>query len=103
MSDMAEIKALIEAQGKAWEEFKTANDARLKQIEEKGHAAEDAVAQVATVNADLNKLSKDIADQMLVLQRPPKAARARARAGPVTRSSTSKPSTASCARALTPA
>lgn len=28
MSDMAEVKTLLEAQGKAWEEFKTANDAR---------------------------------------------------------------------------
>lgn len=71
MSDMAEVKNLIEAQGKAWEEFKSANDARLKQIEEKGHAAEDAVAKVATINADLDKLSKDIAGQMLALQRPP--------------------------------
>jgi HK97 family phage major capsid protein len=70
MSDVLEIKNLIDAQGKAWEEFKSANDARLDQIEQKGHAAEDVVAKVATINADLDKLSKDIADQMLKLQRP---------------------------------
>ena len=36
MSDMNEIKTLIEGQGSAFEEFKKANDARLKAIEEKG-------------------------------------------------------------------
>ena len=65
-----ELKSAIESQMKAWEEFKSANDARLAQIEQKGHAAEDAVAKVATIDADLSKLSKDIADQMLKLNRP---------------------------------
>lgn len=70
MSDISEIQNLVEAQGKAWDEFRKANDARLAQIEQKGHAAEDAVAKVAVIDADLSKLSKDLADQMLKLQRP---------------------------------
>lgn len=36
--DMNEIKSLIEGQGKAFEEFKAANDARLKEVEKKGAA-----------------------------------------------------------------
>lgn len=70
MSDMAEVKSLIESQGKAWEEFKTANDARLKAIEEKGFAPADLVGKVDLINTDLNKLSKEIADVMLAAQRP---------------------------------
>jgi len=38
MSDMAEIKSLIETQGKTFEDFKSANDERLKQLEKKGSA-----------------------------------------------------------------
>lgn len=68
--DASEIKSLIQKQGEAWTEYKTANDARLAQIEQKGHASEDAIAKIATIDQDLNKLSKDIADQMLKLARP---------------------------------
>lgn len=70
MSDMAEVKQLVEAQGKAWEEFKTANDTRIAALEAKGHVPEDVIAKVATIDSDLTKLSKDIADRMLTLQRP---------------------------------
>ncbi len=37
MTDIVEVKGLIEAQGRAWEEFKTANDERIK-AEAKGAA-----------------------------------------------------------------
>lgn len=60
MSD--EIKTLIEDQGKAWEEFKKANDARLEAIEKKGFAPADAVERVDKINADLNKLSNDVTE-----------------------------------------
>lgn len=68
MSD--EIKELVEAQGKAWEEFKSANDNRLKEIEAKGHAAEDAIAKVNTINTELNRLSAEIAEATKKMQRP---------------------------------
>lgn len=70
MSDLSEIKALVEAQGKAWTDYQEANDQRLKSLEEKGYAPADIVEKVATIDADISKLSKDIADQMLAIQRP---------------------------------
>lgn len=70
MSDLSEITRLVEAQGKAWDEFQKSNDARLKAIEEKGYAPADLVATVATINADLDKLGKDLAKEMLELKRP---------------------------------
>ena len=70
MSDMQEIKTLIDAQGKAWEEFKAANDKRLSDIDKKGSAADDVRAKVDVINTDLNKLSKQLSDAMLELQRP---------------------------------
>lgn len=70
MSDMSEIKNLIDAQGKAWEEFKAANDARLKAIEEKGYAPADLVGKVDIINADIAKLGKEIQDLMKKANRP---------------------------------
>lgn len=70
MAEMAEVKALVDKQFEAWEQFKKANDERLAQIEKKGHAAEDAVAKVAVINDDLNKLSKQVADSLLESRRP---------------------------------
>lgn len=68
--DMSEIKGLVEAQAKAWEDFKSANDARIKAIEAKGYAPSDLVGKVDTVNAELNKLSAEIADICKKMQRP---------------------------------
>lgn len=65
-----ELKSAIESQLTAWEQFKRANDERLGQIEKRGFAAEDAVAKVAAVEADLQKLSKQLADEKLAAQRP---------------------------------
>lgn len=70
MAELTELKSLIEAQGKAWHEFKATNDARLKAIEEKGFAPADTVEKVATINADLNKLSAEIAEVMKKANRP---------------------------------
>ena len=65
-----EVKNLIEQQGRAFEEFKKANDERLKSIETKGFAPADLVGKVDVINGDLNKLSKQIADALLAAQRP---------------------------------
>lgn len=68
--DMSEIKSLIEDQGKTWNEYKSANDARLKELETKGAASSDALAKVAACDAELTKLSAEIADMMKKMQRP---------------------------------
>lgn len=68
--DMSEIKSLIEDQGKAWNEFKAANDARIAALEAKGYAPADTVAKVDAINGDLNKLSAEIADIIKKMQRP---------------------------------
>ena len=65
-----EIKQLLEAQGRAFDEFKSANDARIKAIEEKGFAPADTVAKVETINAELTKLSKEIAEVAKKANRP---------------------------------
>ena len=43
MTDLSEIKNLIETQGRAWDEFKSANDARIKSIETKGYAPAESI------------------------------------------------------------
>lgn len=70
MSEAHEIKKLIEDQGTAWEQFKQANDARLKAIESKGFAPEDTVEKVAKINADLSALGKQIDEVAKKVNRP---------------------------------
>ncbi len=70
---MDEITALLDQQGKAFEEFKAANDARLKSIEEKGYAPADLVGKVEAINKDLSQLGKDIAEVAKKASRPTNA------------------------------
>jgi len=65
-----QIKPLIEAQGRAFEEFKKANDARIKAIEEKGFAPADLVGKVETINGELTKLGKELAEVAKKTNRP---------------------------------
>jgi HK97 family phage major capsid protein len=51
MSDLAEVKSIIETQGKAWEEFKKANDA-LVQAKADGKAVGDLEAKLAKIEKD---------------------------------------------------
>ena len=53
----AELKRLIEDTGRAFDEFKASNDARLKEIEAKGHADPLLAEQVDKINAELSNLS----------------------------------------------
>jgi HK97 family phage major capsid protein len=64
------LKDLLEKQGKAWEDFKKANDERIKAIEAKGYAPADLVGKVDTINGELTKLSKDVTDAVAKMQRP---------------------------------
>lgn len=54
---MDEIKKLIEAMGRAFEEFKAQNDSRIKAIEGKGYAPADLTEKVEKINADISNIS----------------------------------------------
>lgn len=58
MSDMSEIKTLIDAQGRAWEEFKTVNDQRLDKLE-KGMATGDEEAKLAKLNGRMDEIAAE--------------------------------------------
>lgn len=55
--DMTELKAIIEAQGRAFEEFKTANDALIKAKAE-GKAVGDLEAKLAKLDSDMSNMSE---------------------------------------------
>lgn len=67
---MEAIAELLKQQGEAFEQFKSANDQRLKAIEEKGYAPADVVEKVYKINGDLTQLSKDIAEVAKKQNRP---------------------------------
>ena len=71
MTDLTEIKSLVEEQGTAWEEFKKANDARLEAIEAKGYAPSDTVEKVEKLNTELNTIGKQLDDLAKKQNRPP--------------------------------
>lgn len=50
MSDLAEVKSIIETQGRAWEEFKTTNEALIK-AKADGKAVGDLEAKLAAIEA----------------------------------------------------
>lgn len=59
-----EILKLITDQGKAWEEFKAANDARLAEIEKKGSADPLTTDRLDRVNAELTRIEKAYKSQI---------------------------------------
>lgn len=69
-ADTNDLTQLLKDQGKAFEEFKTANDSRLKAIEEKGYAPSDIVEKVDNINSELNRLTKDINEIAKKANRP---------------------------------
>lgn len=74
MGDMADpnsLADLLKKQGEAFENFKNANDQRLKAIEEKGYAPADLVEKVENINSDLSQLGQDIQELAKKTNRPP--------------------------------
>ena len=65
---MDELKKLIEALGRTFEEFKSENDKRIKAVESKGYAPADLVGKVEAINADITKIS-DLKTQLEALQK----------------------------------
>ena len=64
---MDELKKLIEALGRTFEEFKAENDKRIKAVESKGYAPADLVGKVEAINADMTKIA-DLKAQLEALQ-----------------------------------
>ena len=62
MSDLSEVKSLIEEQGRAWEEFKRTNDELIK-AKADGKAIADIEAKLANMTAALDE-SKKRADEL---------------------------------------
>lgn len=65
-----ELVNLLKQQGEAFEQFKSANDSRLKAIEEKGYAPADIVEKVEKINTDISQLTKDINEVAKKANRP---------------------------------
>lgn len=59
---MDEIKQLLEAQARAFEEFKRANDAKMAEIEKKGFASAEALERFAKVEAELKRIDTESAE-----------------------------------------
>jgi HK97 family phage major capsid protein len=74
--DVKGMADMLEKQAKAWEEFKSANDTRLEEIEKRGHASDDSLAKIAAINADIDKLGRTVQDMQLAAQRTGGAASA---------------------------
>lgn len=68
--ELTDVKRLIEEQGKAWDEFKKTNDARIAAIEGKGFAPADLDVQLAKINGEIDKLGKDIDAAIKAASRP---------------------------------
>lgn len=68
--EIKQLNELLQKQGEAFEEFKKANDERLKAIESKGYAPADVVQKVETINADLTQLQSDIREVAKKSKRP---------------------------------
>jgi HK97 family phage major capsid protein len=71
MGDIGEVKKLMEDQGRAWDEYKSANDALLKAKAE-GKAVADLEAKVSRIDDALTKFTeakKNIEDALLKMQR----------------------------------
>lgn len=72
MSDLLEIKKIIEAQGSAWEEYRNTNDALLKAKAE-GKAVADLEAKLDKISTDLDRMGElkgDLDRALVKLQRP---------------------------------
>lgn len=60
MPTLEKITELVESQGKAWNEFKQANDARLKVLEAKGYVPGAVQETVDKLSNELTELGKSI-------------------------------------------
>jgi HK97 family phage major capsid protein len=79
MSDDLDLKAAaqaVEKLNKGFDEFKAANDARLKDLEKKGATDPVTEAKLAKIEADMQKAQKVADDAFLAVKRAQRAAEA---------------------------
>ena len=69
MSDAIEIKKAVEAVNKGFEEYKAANDARLKEIESKGASDPLFEEKMARIDADIAEANKTLEGLVLAEKR----------------------------------
>lgn len=69
MSDMLEVKKLIESQGQAWEEFKKTNDAIIA-AKADGQSVTDLNLKLAKINADMEEQRKSLEEIAKKANRP---------------------------------
>lgn len=69
MSDMLELKNLLEEQGRAWEEFKRTNDSRIDAIE-KSKSTSDFDAKLSKIDQALDAAQKRADEAVKIAQRP---------------------------------
>lgn len=67
--DLSEIKSLVEAQGKAWDDFKKTNDERIEKLT-KSQSTGEVDAKLAKINDELSATSKELKELTLKSQRP---------------------------------
>jgi len=65
-----ELLDLVQQQGNAWDEFKKANDQRLKAIEEKNYAPADLEEKVGKINGEITRLTDEITQLAKKAPRP---------------------------------
>jgi HK97 family phage major capsid protein len=64
-----ELKEMIESLQRAFEQFKQANDQRIKQVESKGHSDPLLEEKVNKANADISRLEGEIKGAMTAMSR----------------------------------
>jgi len=69
MSDLSEIKSLVESQGTTWDQYKKTNDERLQKLE-KGEGTAEIEAKLAKMDADLTAAGNELKQLTLKAQRP---------------------------------
>ena len=67
---MEEIKKILEEQGKAFEEFKKTNDARIEEIAKTGKASADTETKLAAINEIITAQKKEIDSLTMKANRP---------------------------------
>jgi HK97 family phage major capsid protein len=87
--DLSEIKNLVEAQGRAWEEFKKTNDARIEAVT-KGQGTAEFEAKLAKMNTELSETSAELKALALKAQRPLMSAEGEEKAAAVLKSFNAK-------------
>lgn len=69
MSDLSEIKSLVEAQGSTWEQYKKTNDERIAKMA-KGESIEAFEAKLAAMDETITSTGKELKEIALKASRP---------------------------------